>query len=128
MPFIHAGEKATSYQEAKSDWEIFSELARAVDTRAAARGIEKFTDRTGRERSFKNLYKQFSSDGEFGPTDDDKVARALVENASNLDGVDWEDLKRRGWSRFTSIGTSIASIGTAAKVAPNRPHHVPLRG
>jgi nitrate reductase alpha subunit len=119
MPFIHAGEKATSFYESKSDWEIFARMARAVDSRAAARGIVEFVDRSGRERSFEGLYERFTSDGEFGPTDDDKVARALVENASNLDGVDWEQLKKRGWARFTSVGNSIASIGTAAKIEPD---------
>jgi DMSO reductase family type II enzyme molybdopterin subunit len=119
MPFIHAGEKATSYYEAKSDWEIMARLARAVDSRAAARGIVDFVDRSGRARSFEGLYDRFTSDGEFGPTDDDKVARTLVENASNLEGVDWEKLKKRGWARFTSVGNSIASIGTATKIEPD---------
>jgi DMSO reductase family type II enzyme molybdopterin subunit len=119
MPFIHAGEKAVSFHEARSDWEIFARLARAVDARAAARGIEAFTDRSGRERSFKGLYARFSSDGRFGPTDDDAVARTLIENASNLEGVEWEDLKKRGWARFTSVGNSIASIGTATRIAPD---------
>jgi anaerobic selenocysteine-containing dehydrogenase len=119
MPFIHAGEKAVSFHEALSDWEIFARLARAVDARAAARGVEEFTDRSGRKRSFKGLYAQFTSDGRFGPTDDDAVARALIENASNLEGVEWEDLKKRGWARFTSVGKSIASIGTATRIAPD---------
>ncbi len=119
MPFIHAGEKATSFQEAKSDWEIFARLARAVDARAALKGIEDFTDRSGRARSFKGLYAQFSSDGEFGPDDEEKVARTLIENASNLEGVEWEDLKKRGWARFTSVGKSLASIGNATKIAPD---------
>jgi DMSO reductase family type II enzyme molybdopterin subunit len=119
VPFIHAGEKAASFHEAKSDWEIFSRLAEAVDRRAAARGIETFSDRSGRERSFKGLYETFSSKGELGHTDDDKVARMLIEGSSNLDGVDWGDLKKRGWARFTGLGTSIASIGTATKIEPD---------
>ena len=104
MPFIHAGEKATSFYEAKSDWEIFSRLAAAVDAAAAARGIEEFTDRHGRERPFEGLYDTFSSGGEYGHTDDDKVARALIESSTNLEGVDWEELKKRGWARFTDVG------------------------
>jgi len=119
VPFIHAGEKATSYYESKSDWEIASRLAQAVDARAAERGIRAFTDRSGRERTFEGLYDRFSSNGELGHTDDDKVARALVEHATNLEGVEWETLKKRGWARFTSVGTSIASIGTATKIAPD---------
>ncbi|MBW2240591.1 MAG: molybdopterin-dependent oxidoreductase [Deltaproteobacteria bacterium] len=119
MPFIHAGEKAVSFAEAKSDWEIMARLAKAVDSRAAARGIEEFTDRGGRKRSFAGLYKQFSSDGEYGPTDDEKVAAVLVEKASNLEGVEWDELKKRGWARFTGLGTSIASIGTATTIKPD---------
>jgi steroid C-25 hydroxylase alpha subunit len=119
MPFIHSGEKATSFYEAKSDWEIFALMAKAIDARAAARGITEFKDRNGRARSFAGLYDQFSSKGEYGPTDDDKVARALIENATNLQGVQWDELKKKGWARFTSVGNSIASIGTATKIKPD---------
>jgi DMSO reductase family type II enzyme molybdopterin subunit len=116
VPFVHAGEKAVDFYEARSEWEIFSRLAQAVEARAAARGRAKFTDRSGRERSFEGLYDVFSSHGEFGPTDDDKVARAIVEQSSNLEGVDWERLKKRGWARFTSPGRSAASIGNATEI------------
>jgi DMSO reductase family type II enzyme molybdopterin subunit len=119
MPFIHAGEKATTFYEAKSDWEIISRLAQAVDRRAAARGIEDFTDRAGRSRSFVGLYDTFSSEGEFGPTDDDKVARALVDYSTNLEGVEWDDLKKRGWARFTGLGNSVVSVGGATQIKPD---------
>jgi DMSO reductase family type II enzyme molybdopterin subunit len=119
MPFIHAGEKVTTFYEAKSDWEIFSRLAEAVDAAAAARGVESFTDRNGRERSLVGLYDTFSSSGEFGHTDDDKVAGALIEHSTNLEGVEWEALKKKGWARFTDVGKAIASIGTAARVRPD---------
>jgi len=94
-PFIHAGEKAATFYEAKSDWEICALMAKKIDERAASRGITEFKDRAGRSRSFAGLYEQFSSKGEFGPTDDDKVARFMVENASNLEGVRWDDSRRR---------------------------------
>jgi anaerobic selenocysteine-containing dehydrogenase len=119
MPFIHGGEKITSFYEAKSDWEIFARLAQAIDERAAARGLEEFVDRAGRKRSFKGLYDTFSSKGEFGPGDEDKVAAAILEHSSNLAGVQWKDLKERGWARFTGIGNNIASIGTATEIEPD---------
>jgi DMSO reductase family type II enzyme molybdopterin subunit len=119
MPFIHAGEKVTSFYEAKSDWEIFSRLAEAIDRRAAARGLESYTDRNGRNRTLVGLYDTFSSSGEYGHTDDDKVAGALIEASTNLEGVDWGELKKKGWARFTGVGNAIASIGTAAPVAPD---------
>ncbi len=119
MPFIHAGEKVTSFHEAKSDWEIVSRLAEAVDKVAAARGIESFTDRNGYERSFEGLYEGFSSSGEYAHTDDDKVAGALIEKSTNLEGVEWEDLKQKGWARFSGVGEFFASIGTATDIKPD---------
>ncbi|MFQ5697578.1 MAG: molybdopterin-dependent oxidoreductase [Myxococcota bacterium] len=119
MPFVHAGTKATSYYEAKSDWEILSRLAQAVDGRAQERGLEEFQDRQGRTRSFRGLYDLFSSGGKYGPTNDDQVAGDMIEQATNLEGVSWRDLKRRGWARFTGAGTSVVSIGNAAPIEPD---------
>ncbi len=117
MPFIHAGEKATSFYEAKSDWEIMSRLTEAIDKVAAAWGIKTFKDRHGGERSFEGLLDAFSSGGTYGHEDDSKVAGRMVELSSNLEGVEWEDLKKKGWARFTGIGESLASIGNQADVA-----------
>ena len=47
------------------------------------------------------------------------MARALIENASNLQGVQWDHLKKKGWARFTDAGKSIASIGVATKFKPD---------
>jgi DMSO reductase family type II enzyme molybdopterin subunit len=119
MPFIHAGEKITSFYEAKSDWEILSRLAMALQARAGERGLTRFTDRLGNERSLEDIYDRFSLWGQFGPTDDDKLAGALIEKASNLEGVEWETLKKRGWARFTSIGSSAGAIGNATDIRPD---------
>ncbi len=119
MPFIHAGEKATSFYEAKSDWEIFSRLAEAVDKAAAARGVTNFEDRNGLPRSFEGLYESFSSGGTYGHTDDEKVAARIIEQSTNLEGVSWDALKKKGWARFTSLGNSLGSIGTQADVPPD---------
>jgi anaerobic selenocysteine-containing dehydrogenase len=118
MPFVHAGEKAVSFYEARSDWEIVSRLAMAVEERARARGIASFTDRSGKERPIEGLYAKFSQRGELGPTDDDKVAEALLETSTNLEGVEWETLKKRGWAPFSGVGESEVSIGTATDFEP----------
>ncbi len=119
MPFIHAGKKATSFREALSDWEICARLARAVERRAAARGIENFNDRDGRERTFAGIFDRFTSNGEYGPGDDDKAAGKLIELSSNLEGVEWPQLREKGWARFTDAGEAIASIGLAAPIKPD---------
>lgn len=119
MPFIHAGEKMTQFYEAKSDWEILSRLVQRVEQRAAARGIAGFQDRNGRARAFAGIYSTFSSGGEFGPTDDDKVAAALLAHSTNFSKTDWNALKKKGWARFPSLGTSALAIGNATEIKPD---------
>ena len=118
MPFIHSGEKATTYYEAKSDWEIISRLTEAIDRRAKERGIASFTDRRGDERPLHNLYEKFSSSGEFGHTDDEKVLASLIDNATNLGDLTWPELKKKGFAPFTKIGKSLGSIGNATEIVP----------
>jgi DMSO reductase family type II enzyme molybdopterin subunit len=118
VPFVHAGEKATSFYEAKSDWEILSRLTLALERRARERGLQSYRDRTGNERSLEKLYELFSHAGEFGVDDDEGVARALLEGSTNMEGVEWETLKKRGWARFSGVGRSAVSVGTATEIRP----------
>ena len=116
MPYLHAGSKATSFQEAKSDWEICALLAKAIERRARARQIASFKDRHGNERPLQSFYDDFTMGGEYTENDDAKVAAQLVKLSSNLAGVDWEQLKEKGYARFTAVGNSGVSIGNACEV------------
>ncbi|MFQ5698906.1 MAG: molybdopterin-dependent oxidoreductase [Myxococcota bacterium] len=116
MPFVHAGEKAASYHEARSDWEILSRLAMAIDRRAKERGMRSYVDREGHTRPLHNLYEKFSQGGVFGPTDDDKICASLLESSTNVGGIGWNDLKKKGFVRFTSLGTSSGCIGNATDI------------
>jgi DMSO reductase family type II enzyme molybdopterin subunit len=118
MPFIHSGEKATTFFEAKSDWEITTLLAQAVDERAKARGMRSYVDRRGDERPLHNLYEKYSQGGRFGPKDDEKVCADLLDRASNLGGLTWSELKKKGFARFEGIGKSPGSIGNATTIQP----------
>ena len=33
--------------------------------------------------------------------------------------MQWDDLKKKGWARFTGLGNSIASIGSATTIKPD---------
>ena len=71
MPFIHAGEKATSYYESKSDWEIISRLTAivAVDSRGSrARHRPPSPIATGKDALPRRIStRRLSSGGEYGP-------------------------------------------------------------
>jgi DMSO reductase family type II enzyme molybdopterin subunit len=120
MPFIHAGTKVSNYYEAKSDWEISALLAKKIQERARARGIHKIKDRNGQERNIDRIYDDFSVGGKYGPTDDNKVASDLIKMSTNLKGVEWEELKKKGYARYTSVGTSSTSIGNACDIEPDQ--------
>jgi nitrate reductase alpha subunit len=118
MPFIHAGEKATSFFEAKSDWELISRLTETLDRRAKQRGIASYTDRRGDVRPLDNLYEKFSQGGEYGHEDDEKVCAAMLEASSNVGDVSWEELKKQGFSRFEKIGHTLMTITNATEIEP----------
>jgi hypothetical protein len=65
-------------------------------------------------------------DGRFGPEDDAKVTRALVEEASNV-LAEWDELLAKGFTRFTGVGTAshsnMCDIEPGETIAPLE-HHV----
>ncbi|MFI5395751.1 MAG: molybdopterin-dependent oxidoreductase [Candidatus Binatia bacterium] len=118
MPYLHVGTKVTSYQEAKSDWEICARLAKAIQERARSRGVSTFKDRQGNERTLQNVYDEFTLNGTYTELDDDKVAGDLVRMASNVE-VEWPELKKKGYARFTAMGHDGVSFGNACEIKPN---------
>ncbi|MBI5506349.1 MAG: molybdopterin-dependent oxidoreductase [Deltaproteobacteria bacterium] len=119
MPYIHAGERvAEPFHESKSDFEITGLLAKAIQERAKKLDKQTYTNRRGEEKSLAELYDYFTMDGEFRETDDDKVAGELIRRSSNLEGVDWETLKRDGFAPFTGVGKSVTSVGNATDFVP----------
>ncbi len=119
MPYIHAGSKITTFQEAKPDWEICALLAKAVQTRAQARNLTTFQDRHGNERPLDSVYDDFTMNGAYTEQDEEKVAADLVQMSSNLTGVEWEQLKTKGYARFTGVGNSGVSVGNACDIKPD---------
>ena len=120
MPYLHVGSKAVSSpHEAKPDWEICALLAKAVQERARVRGIKTFTDREGNERSLEHVYDAFTLNGTYTERDDEKVAGDLVEMATNVGGVRWQEIKKKGYARFTGMGHDGLSAGNACDVKPD---------
>lgn len=119
MPYIHAGTKVAGFQEAKSDWEITALLAKKLQERAKAKGGVAFKDKSGKERKLDSIYDDFSFGGTYGEGDEDKVAGDLLKLSTNLEGVEWETLKKKGYARYTAIGESASSIGNACDIRPN---------
>ncbi len=119
MPFIHGGERAVKSFEAKPEWEVCALLAKKIQQRAKERGILSYRDADGGERRLDNVYDRLTMDGQFTEDDEEKVARVLMQESTNLEGVEWETVKKKGYARFTGVGGSVVSIGNACDIKPN---------
>ena len=110
MPHMHGGEKATTYYESKSDWEIMSRLVEAIEKEAKAKGYTTFKDRAGRERPFEGIYTVMSGFGKYPHDGDAKLAADIIAKSDNLEG-NWEDIKKKGFIPFSGTGDGALSIG-----------------
>ena len=120
MPFLHAGSRAANnYQESKPDWEICVLLAKAIQERARVRGVTTFKDRHGNERSFQHVYDGLTLNGTYTEHDEEKVAADLVAMSSNIGGVQWQEIKKKGYARFTGLGHDLLGGSNACDIKPD---------
>ena len=64
VPYVIVGERAVEpLYESKHEWDIMLGLARKIQERARARGVDSFTDSAGTVRTLSSIYDELSSDG-----------------------------------------------------------------
>ncbi|MFN8546209.1 MAG: molybdopterin-dependent oxidoreductase, partial [Candidatus Binatia bacterium] len=114
--------------EARSEWEVLAALCRTLGERAAARGLESYTDRNGMERRYDRLWDSYTVGGAL--VDDETVAADMVASAvavGNLPaGTTLETFRERGSSRYANWGLMTFAKGQASPF-PNGETHTPLR-
>ncbi|MBI5505761.1 MAG: molybdopterin-dependent oxidoreductase [Deltaproteobacteria bacterium] len=113
-PYLHGGGKAVDPAgESMSAWKSHCLLARKLQERAASRGVNSFRDRQGRTRRLDTIYDDLTYGGNYRENDDEKLAEDFVKVSDNLEGSTWNDLKDRGFTRFSKVGKGQASVGNA---------------
>jgi DMSO reductase family type II enzyme molybdopterin subunit len=119
-PFIHATNQAVEgVGEAKDEWEVVCLLVEKIQESARERQIETFTSRRGKKRRFDRVYDAMTQGGKLGEKDAEELCRLVVENSSNVGGVSWQELKEKGFSRFSGIGKEPFNFGQASDVPPH---------
>jgi DMSO reductase family type II enzyme molybdopterin subunit len=102
--------------ESLPEWEIFRDLCRAVERRAAARGLEIYVHRDGTERRYDQLWKSFTLDGAFDTQE--RVADEVIRDGAYAGvlppGTDLSTLREQGAVRFTNWGRLFMARGQAA--------------
>ncbi len=121
-PFAHVTNAATPPAgEAKPEWEIMTLLAKKVEERARARGLTACVGADGRKRRLDRLARDLTFGGAFGPADHERVAKAVVDASPHIGMPDWEEFKRRGFARFTGLGSHPANVANAGDMRPDEP-------
>ncbi len=117
---VHAAEAVVEpLGDTKDEWEIAWLLGRELEQRAKARGLETFIDRRGESRRFSELHSVLNFDGQLGPKDAEKLSQRVVDRSTNLGGVSWDELKRRGHVPVTAPGRGVANAGSATEWTPD---------
>jgi len=111
--------------ESKGEWEIACLLAKKIQERAKARGIQTFPHPDGTPRRLDDLYDRVTSNGIYTEDDEEAVARDYYTNTSNVEQMPWEEAKEKGLVALTALGLTARSIGNACDITPGEPM-VPL--
>ncbi|MBW2233234.1 MAG: molybdopterin-dependent oxidoreductase, partial [Deltaproteobacteria bacterium] len=119
-PFAHVTTRAVDpLGESKSDWAVQSLLMKTIQKRAIDRGLTQFTDRSGEKRHLDRVWDEFSFNGRFGENDGEALLEEIFSAVTNLGGISWQNLKQKGFERYTELGMSFTNIGNATDIAPD---------
>ncbi len=102
--------------ESRPEWEIFADLAHAMERRAAARGLTHLTTYDGQQHRYDELWKRFTLGGEILTTEQfvDESIRDGAYMGSLPPGSDLARLRETGRIGFTSWGRTPFGRGEAA--------------
>lgn len=119
-PYIHCISRAVEpLGEAKADYAVICLLMKTIQQRAQARGVTHFTDRAGVRRRLDNVYDEFTFGGRFNEDKPEAILEHVLEQTTNLNGINWQQLKEKGFERVTGLGMSFINLGNATDIKPN---------
>jgi nitrate reductase alpha subunit len=119
-PYCHITSRAVEpLGNSRTDWEIHCLLLKKLQQRAIERGIREFADRSGKKRRLDIIYDEFTFNGRFTENNTEEVLEALLDMATNVGDVSWKELKKKGYVRYTGVGTGIMQSGHASDFGPN---------
>jgi DMSO reductase family type II enzyme molybdopterin subunit len=119
-PYAHVTTRAVDpIAESKTDWEFHCLFLKEVQRRARERGAKSFLDRSGKRRRLDRVYDEFTFQGRYREDNPDEFMSYLFEKVTNLGGISWEAIKRKGFERFTELGLDFINIGNATDIEPD---------
>ncbi len=121
-PYLHITQAAVPpLGEAKPEWEICVALARAIEKRAAERGMRAFRDRAGEWKRLDDFATRVAFDGKFPEGSQTELASEVIAKSTIVDASNFEELRESGFCRVARVGTHPLNIGTATDMPPDAP-------
>jgi DMSO reductase family type II enzyme molybdopterin subunit len=118
-PFCHVTTRAVEpLGESRTDWEIHCLLMKKLQERAILRGITEYQDRSGEKRRLDHIYDDFTFGGRFNENNTEEILQELLDITTNLGGVGWEELKQKGYARYTDVGIGLMQTPHASEFEP----------
>jgi DMSO reductase family type II enzyme molybdopterin subunit len=119
-PYAHVVTRAVApLGESKSDWAFNALLMKTIQKRARERGVREFTDRTGKPRRLDDVFDEFSFRGRFDEHSEEKMMEELMSMVDNLGDISWQEIKQKGYARYTGLGTQFLNLGNATDIKPD---------
>ena len=120
-PFCHVTTQAVKpLAESRTDWEFHCLFLKVLQQRAIERGITDYNDRAGEKRRLDRVYDEFTFGGRLHENNVPEVLDQILKLTTNLGGVGWAELKEKGYSRYTGVGTNPSQIGHATDIEPGQ--------
>lgn len=116
-PFLHTTQKAIeNVGESKDEWEAVCLLAEKIEAKAKAQGLKTFKDRNGKKRDFDDIVSDLTKGGRYAKNASEMITADMIESSDNLESNSWKQLKKKGFVRFSKLGSSFANAGNATEI------------
>ncbi|MBW2241890.1 MAG: molybdopterin-dependent oxidoreductase [Deltaproteobacteria bacterium] len=120
VPFSHISTAAVDpVGESKTDWAFHCLLMKKIQETAIARGITTYTDRHGAERRLDDCYEEFTFQRRFTEDNPAELLQEMLELSTNLNGIGWDELKEKGFERFSEVGMGAVYVGNSTDIEPD---------
>jgi DMSO reductase family type II enzyme molybdopterin subunit len=125
IPYVVVGDRAVPpLYESRHEWDIILGLAKKVQERAKARGIDTFTDAAGNVRPLSTVYDELSADGVY--VEGEKGEKAALDyimryspitSASDLGEQPWQKALEGGMVKIEEIAPLAMAMGLSCMMS-----------
>ena len=129
LPYVNVGDRAVQpLYDSKHEWDIGFLMAKKIQERAIARGMESFTDSQGREHPLSTMYDEMTADSPYREGEAGEVAaldfimqHSAITRASNLGENAWSKAADVGLIKIEAVDPAATTMSHYSDYEPDQP-------